>query len=92
MTKKQITIFVGLYLLFGLINQAYSCKISVDPEDPFPCAGIIWTPVVLLGWPLFGIFDLIHGFIVRGVLILLAFTLTIVIPNLLFRVKNDIPK
>lgn len=95
MNKKLIT-FIILYLIFGVIYQIYSCKVNIDPEDPFPCSGIVWTPIVLLGWPLFGIFDIIYGIIIssriyefmaRGIITLMAFALTIVIPLKLFNKK-----
>jgi len=83
MNKKLIT-FILLYLLFGIIYQVYLCSAHIK-EISIPCAGYIWTPIVLLGWPLFGLFDLIGGFIIRGLIIITAFVLTILIPHKIFK-------
>ena len=86
MNKKLIT-FLILYLIFGIIYQSYTCYVSIK-DDSISCVNIVWTPIIILGWPLFGIFDLISGPIVRGVITLIAFSLAILVPHLVFKTKT----
>jgi len=68
MTLKTLFLIVTiLYLLVGAGFQIYSCatypegSIEDGTGPDIPCAGIPWTPIIIFGWPLIGMFSLIYG-------------------------------
>ncbi|MEK6917939.1 MAG: hypothetical protein AABW51_03235 [Nanoarchaeota archaeon] len=85
---KPVIVFITLYLIFGILYQIYTC--SFEKPSDISCSGITWTPLVILSWPLFGLFDLIYGFIIRGLITTIAFILIIAISYLVFRRKSKI--
>jgi hypothetical protein len=82
---KIIITFITLYLIFGVLYQIYTC--SFEKTSDISCSGIIWTPLIIFAWPLFGLFDLSYGFIVRGLITIIAFILIITISYFMFRRK-----
>ncbi|MEK7570299.1 MAG: hypothetical protein AAB515_02580 [Patescibacteria group bacterium] len=82
---KKLLLAAVLYVGIGIFYQALLCtawwsQLGSDgiPSD-IPCAGILWTPIVLLQWPLMGFFSLMYGDFSRGIPVVLAFILILLV-------------
>jgi len=89
--KKAIILSILLYLAVGIGYQVYNCavpQLGADgmPSD-IPCAGIVWTPIILLGWPLVSLFFVAYGDILKG-LIQFALVLIVVSPIFLVLIRR----
>ena len=94
--KKKLITFIILYLIFGALYQIYTCaypQLDQDgtpsdiPACSFPWAIFPWGIIIILSWPLFGIFDLVYMQIISGLITLTAFVLTVLIPHTIFKKK-----
>lgn len=59
-SRVFIILALALYLVVGILFQVYSCAVTGRGSD-LPCAGILWTPIVVLMWPFMAVFDLAYG-------------------------------